>query len=216
MAYIALSEIRSRVRDLLNESSAGVFTDDEIDRWINDGQVDLATKALCLERSLPHQTASSTRTVDLTNIPNKHVVKILSVEYMSSIDVAVKTLNDSVLSGVPILIKINDHSGNSLYLPAYPDIAAEAGATSDDVIADPYYYDFAALSGDPLTMIMQSNSTPHYFKAYPDAASLAGGASGAIIPFDTAYNGTLSGTPRVAKITIGAATYYFKVYPIKS
>ena len=63
MAYPDRSDILSRVRDLLDESSAGFFTDAQIVRWINDGERDVAIKGLCIESIKSVATVANTRTV---------------------------------------------------------------------------------------------------------------------------------------------------------
>jgi len=75
MAWPDMSDLRTRVRDLLNESTSAFFSDAEINRWLNDGERDIAIKSLCLEQILSKATVSGTRTVDIYH------VKTLDVEY---------------------------------------------------------------------------------------------------------------------------------------
>lgn len=49
MAY-TLSTATSRVRELLNESTASFWTDTEIQEWIKMGCIDISTKTLCVKR----------------------------------------------------------------------------------------------------------------------------------------------------------------------
>lgn len=95
MAWPDFSDIQTRVRDLLNESTAGMFTDAAIKRWINDGERDIAIKALCLESIYSKTTTASTRTVATP------YNKVMHVEYVPG-------------SGNPVgLVKITPlHVGN--------------------------------------------------------------------------------------------------------
>lgn len=45
----SVAEARSQVRVLLDEPTAGFWTDDEIDSWVVEGTGDVATKTLCVE-----------------------------------------------------------------------------------------------------------------------------------------------------------------------
>lgn len=77
MAYPDFSDLKLRVRDLLNESTAAFYSDTEIGVWLNDGQYDIASKGLCLE-SIQSLSIVSARTVAITIVP----VKTLYVEYV--------------------------------------------------------------------------------------------------------------------------------------
>ncbi|MCK4252139.1 hypothetical protein KAX97_11875 [candidate division WOR-3 bacterium] len=79
MAWPDLIDIRLRVRDLLNESTAAFFTDTILNRWANDGEKDIAIKGLCLEDIIPKDNISAQRTVDLSS---DNIVKVLAVEYV--------------------------------------------------------------------------------------------------------------------------------------
>lgn len=43
-----LENTRTKIRDLLNEATAGFYTDAQINRWINDGERDIAEKGFAL------------------------------------------------------------------------------------------------------------------------------------------------------------------------
>jgi len=73
MAWPDLADIRLRVRDQLNEDTASFYTDNQIDRWINDGERDIAIKGLCLESIQSLTTVASTRTVTVSCIKPLHV-----------------------------------------------------------------------------------------------------------------------------------------------
>lgn len=75
MAYPDLSDLRTRVRALLNETSTRFYTDAEINRWLNDGERDLATKGLCMEGIAVKTTTASIRTIAI------QYSKVLAIEY---------------------------------------------------------------------------------------------------------------------------------------
>lgn len=78
MAFPDLSNIRSNVRTMLNETTAAFWTDEELNRLINDGERDIAIKSLCLENIDSVTTTASTRLVAFAG----H--KILRVEYTNA------------------------------------------------------------------------------------------------------------------------------------
>ena len=89
MAWPDFTDQQTRVRDLLNESSAGYYTDAEIKRWLNDGERDVAIKGLCIESINSKSTVANTRTIATP------YNKVLYIEYIPG-------------SGTPIgLIKIS-------------------------------------------------------------------------------------------------------------
>jgi len=89
MAWPDFSDIRLRVRDKLNESTASFFSDAQINRWINDAELDIATKGLCLESIQSKSTTANQRTVSVA------CIKVFHVEYIPA-------------TGDPIgLVKIN-------------------------------------------------------------------------------------------------------------
>jgi len=49
MAWPALSDLRGRLRSILNESTAAFWTDAELNRYINDGERDVAAKSECIQ-----------------------------------------------------------------------------------------------------------------------------------------------------------------------
>ena len=76
MAYPDLSDLRTRVRTLVNESSSSTFlTDTILNRFLNDGERDVAIKTGCLENIDTAATVAATRLVQFSGI------KVKSVEY---------------------------------------------------------------------------------------------------------------------------------------
>lgn len=105
MAYPSLLDLRNDVIDHLNDYSVVLYPDAMIDRALNDAQLDIAAKALCLEDVLTFYTAASTRTVEVSDKAivtdsgvslitddgkvlvtdnSSEVVKVLGVEYVSA------------------------------------------------------------------------------------------------------------------------------------
>lgn len=97
MAWPDLSDIILRVRDKLNESSASFFSDAQITRWINDGELDVAVKGLCLENTQVKTTTNGQRTFSIT------CVKAFHVEYVpaTGTPIGLVKINPSYLGRVP-------------------------------------------------------------------------------------------------------------------
>lgn len=72
-----LSNLRTRVRYLLNESTAAFWTDAELNRWLNDAQRDIAIKSTCIRVIDSTTTTAAQRYVSFTGY------KVLHVEYNS-------------------------------------------------------------------------------------------------------------------------------------
>jgi len=47
------ANIHAEIRSLLNEATAGFFTNEEIDSWIDQAAIDISSKTLCYEQSSP-------------------------------------------------------------------------------------------------------------------------------------------------------------------
>ena len=69
-----LSDIRSRVRTLLDQSSTRYYSDEMINRWINDGERDVAIKGLCIESTVSKTTTVSTRAVHIDCIKTLAII----------------------------------------------------------------------------------------------------------------------------------------------
>lgn len=63
MAWPDLSDIRDRVRSVLNETTATFWADAQLNRFINDGERDVAIKTCCLENIDAATTTSGSRLV---------------------------------------------------------------------------------------------------------------------------------------------------------
>lgn len=95
MSWPDFTDLQTRVRDLLNESSAGFYTDDQIKRWLNDGERDVAIKGLCIESVNSLTTAASTRTVATP------YNKVLYVEYATT-NVGLVKINQTMLGRLDV------------------------------------------------------------------------------------------------------------------
>jgi hypothetical protein len=127
---------------------------------------------------------------------------------------AIRTYDDSALSGTPIIIKFA-FLGYHYYTKCYPTIAAEAGESSDDVQTDLYTIEDTSLSGSPVILKFLSNGVEYFFKAYPTVAASVFYAGDQIIHLPRYPDDSLSGTARVAKADIDGTDYYFKLYPTR-
>lgn len=76
--YPDLSDLRQRVRDLLNESGVLFISNAILNRWINEGERDVAIKSLCYESEVSLTTAANVRTASGT------FINVFSVEYVAS------------------------------------------------------------------------------------------------------------------------------------
>lgn len=68
-----LSQLRTRIRSLLNEETALYWTDDELNRWINDAEREIAALALNIQNIDTATTVNGTRTVAFTGYKVEHV-----------------------------------------------------------------------------------------------------------------------------------------------
>ena len=58
MTWPQFSDINAKVRSFLNEPIEAFWTDEEIGRYINDGERDIASKTLCIQNVQPLSTAA--------------------------------------------------------------------------------------------------------------------------------------------------------------
>ena len=73
MAWPSFADILSKVRTELNEVTAGLWTDAELEGWINDGQRDIASKALCIDNMVTTTTTANSRIVLWSGTKVKYV-----------------------------------------------------------------------------------------------------------------------------------------------
>ena len=78
MAWPSFADILSKVRTELNETAAGLWTDAELEGWINDGQRDIAAKTLCIDNVAQATTTANSRVVPWSG------TKVKYVEYIPS------------------------------------------------------------------------------------------------------------------------------------
>ncbi len=72
----SIVDVRTRVRRRLNESTAAFWTDEQLDRMITAGAMDVAAKTLCIENKDTAVTTPSARSVAYTGF------KVNFVEYV--------------------------------------------------------------------------------------------------------------------------------------
>lgn len=105
MAWPDLTDFRTHARDLLNESTAGKFTDAILNRWANDGERDVAIKTLCYENITQITTAVDTRMTTVPAADYYQINKVLHVEENSGLLGLIK-IN-------PLMLGHLDLNGNS-------------------------------------------------------------------------------------------------------
>lgn len=72
--------IITRARQILNEETAGFWDDTELLRWVNDGQSDIAEKALCIQTTESISLVSDT--IEYT--PTTSYIKVVDVWFTDS------------------------------------------------------------------------------------------------------------------------------------
>jgi hypothetical protein len=73
MPWPDFADIKTQVRNLLDEATAAQWTDADINSWINDGHRDIAAKTNCIESIQPATTTSGSRLVPFTGHKVNHV-----------------------------------------------------------------------------------------------------------------------------------------------
>lgn len=76
-SVLTLSELRTRVRDALDEDTARFWTDAQLNRWINDGAHDVARRSEVLQDTDDVTASSGTQEYTLTN----DVLRVYRVEW---------------------------------------------------------------------------------------------------------------------------------------
>lgn len=106
MAWPSIADIRTRVRDALNESTAAFYTDAMLDRWINDAQRDIALKTSCLEHisSTITTVASQKWVYTIATDATPYLTKVLYVEYVpgSGTPIGLWRITPSMVGRVPL------------------------------------------------------------------------------------------------------------------
>lgn len=109
------AEAKQQVRSLLNEPTANYWTDDEIDKWIQEATVDISSKTLCVEKK--DTIALVTNTMEYTALETlgagaiADIIKVHAVIYNNDSTTykglmkihprAIAHLPDQAASGVP-------------------------------------------------------------------------------------------------------------------
>lgn len=133
MAFPDLKDIRDRVRSLMNEDSNSSFLPDAIlNRFINDGERDIAIKTGCIENIDSASTTASTRLVAFSG----HKVKY--VEYVGSATVGIQRVTPK-------------HLGFATYSGAAPQYWFQWGG---NIVIDP-------LPATSYTMNLYVSDYPH-------------------------------------------------------
>lgn len=79
------TETRQQVRSLLNEPSPSYWTNDEIDKWIQEAAIDIATKTLCYEKTSDITLAATTLEYDgPTGDSGDDIIKIYAAVFYDS------------------------------------------------------------------------------------------------------------------------------------
>jgi len=143
MAFPDLTDIRARVRSLMNEDSNSTFlTDAILNRFINDGERDIAIKTGCIENIDTATTTASTRLVAFSG----HKVKY--VEYAGSTRTGIQRVTPK-------------HLGFSTYSGATPQYWFQWGGS---VVIDPLpataYTLYLYVSDYPQTEMSESTDEP--------------------------------------------------------
>jgi hypothetical protein len=96
MAWPSLLDIRTNVRDVLNEPTASKWSDAELTRLVNDAERDICIKTGCLDAVVSASTTNGSRLVSFTG----HKVKY--VEYVAATRIGLQKISPKVLGHVKI------------------------------------------------------------------------------------------------------------------
>ena len=140
---LTLATIRTRVRSLLNEASAGFFTDAEIDGWVADATLDVSAVAQSVERLTTISLAFNDRdyTLPTDSVAVKHVTRQDTGVGLGKITPTMGGHTSSATSG-PTPIRWFEFN-KTLYIEPIPD------ATSAGLVLDVFY----ALSTSDVTLL---------------------------------------------------------------
>ena len=127
-----------------------------------------------------------------------------------------KTFDDAIVSGSPLIIRLQDNAGAYYYTKVYPTISASIDGTIDSIGEDLRGINDAVLSGTSKIAEFKSSGTSYYFKIYPTISAEVENSIGITINPMCINDTKISGTPKVARILLNSVHYYLKVYPIKT
>ena len=125
----------------------------------------------------------------------------------------IKTYNDAVLSGVPLILKLQNILGLYAYIKVYPTISAVIEATSDSFTTNLKALNNSTLSKECIVGFIVTGGMAYFTKAYRTISSDVQAYTGKIATLQIHLDGYLSGIPRIAVIYINNIPYYYKVYP---
>lgn len=125
----------------------------------------------------------------------------------------VKTYTNDTLSGSPIIVKLDATTGYC-YAKFYPTVVAASGESLDIFTTALAGYVDATLSGVRVAAQIISNGIAYYLPAYATISTETLSHAGEVPAVSIQTGVYLSGTPRIAEVTINATSYYAKVYPV--
>ena len=151
MAYPDLSDLRTRVLTILNESAtSSMFTSAVLNRFLNDAERDIAAKTGCLEHIDSLTTKASTRTVQFSGF------KVKNLEYIPTTGTRV---------GLPkITLK---HFGRIPLSGTAPQYWTQwGGLILIEPVPDSTYTLYASISDYPLTEMSSDMDEPSVPSVY--------------------------------------------------
>lgn len=126
MAWPDFSDILSRVRSRLNETTAAFWTDAELKAWINEGERDIAFKALCIDNVDNVSIPTTTRVVPFSGIKVKYVEHVPSSGTRVGLQkITPKQIGRLTANGVnpQYWFQWGSSSGNCIIIDPYPSTA---------------------------------------------------------------------------------------------
>jgi len=124
----------------------------------------------------------------------------------------VKTYTNDTLSGAPIIVKL-DATSSYCYAKFYPTITSATGESVDIFTTALAGYADSTISGIKVAAQIISNGIAYYLPAYTVISTETLSYSGEVPAVSIQSGVYLSGTPRIAEVTINGTPYYTKVYP---
>lgn len=124
----------------------------------------------------------------------------------------VKTYTNDTLSGAPIIVKL-DATSSYCYAKFYPTITSASGESLDIFTTALAGYADSTISGVKVAAQIISNGIAYYLPAYTTISTETLSYAGEVPAVSIQSGVYLSGTPRIAEVTINGTSYYTKVYP---